>query len=215
MMAPLAVVLAAVGEGLVLGVVLVVSLISWIFNLVQGNKPKAKPGNRPRPANQEQSELERFLKEVVGNKPAPEPEKKRPAPPPVPKPARMDGEKRNKPKQKPQAKTQAPPRPAASERPGARMAQTHLAQATVGDGVRSHVSSQMEARNIDAAVKRDVDGAVRRDIDDAVRRDLGAGATTTASQQPVHPMILALRNPEGVRQAVMMAEILSRPKSMR
>ena len=201
----------ALGEGVILGIVLIISLISWIVNLVQGaNKPKPKPGNRPRP-NQGQSELERFLKEVVGGKPEPEPEKKRPAPP---KPARPVVEK--KPKPKPQAQRPVtPPRPAAADRPGARLAQTHLAATTMGDGVRNHVSSHLEPHNVDAKVKRDVESAVQRDIDDAVRRDIGSDRTTSASQRPIHPLIQVLRNPEGVRQAVMMTEILNRPKSMR
>ncbi len=209
-MTPSFIVLAALGESVILGIVLIVSFISWIVNLVQGaNKPKGKPGNRPRP-NQGQSELERFLKEVVGGKPEPEPAKKRPSQPP--KPARPVVEKKSKPQTQRPA---TPPRPAAADRPGARLAQTHLAATTMGDGVRNHVSSHLEPHNVDANVKRDVQSAVQRDIDDAVRRDIGSDRTTSASQRPIHPLIQVLRNPEGVRQAVMMAEILNRPKSIR
>jgi hypothetical protein len=214
MLPPYTIVLAAEG-GVVFVIVLIISVISWIVNLVQGNKPKAKPGNRQRQANQGQSELEKFLQEVVGNKPAPEPEKRRPAP--AQKPARAAAAERKGGKSKPQS--QRPPaaqRPAAADRPGARLAQTHLAPTAVGEGVRSHVSSHLEPRNVDAAVKRDVEGTVQRDIGDTVRQDIGVDGTLLTTQRaPVHPLIQALRSPQGVRQAVIMSEILNRPKSLR
>ncbi len=214
------VVLAAEG-GVVFVIVLIISVISWIVNLVQGNKPNGKPGNRPRPANQGQSELEKFLQQVVGNKPEPEPEKKRPAP--APKPVGVTGRDKKSGKSKPQSqrpaaaqRPAASSRPAPADRPGARLSQTHLTPTTVGDGVRSHVSSHLEPRNVDALVKRDVEGAVQRDIGDAVRRDIGVdGTLLTVQRAPVHPLIQALRNPQGIRQAIMMSEILNRPKSLR
>ena len=207
------VVLAAADGGVVFVIVLIISVISWVVNLVQGNKPKVKPGNRPRAANQGQSELEKFLQEVVGAKA--EPEKKRPAP--APKPARAARGDRKGGKSKPQSQRPAvAQRPAASDRPGSRLAQTHLTPTTVGEGVRSHVAGHLEPRNVDSQVNRDVDSVVQRDIGDAVRQDIGVdGTRPTVQRAAVHPLIAALRSPQGIRQAIVMSEILNRPKSLR
>jgi glucuronate isomerase len=78
----------------------------------------------------------------------------------------------------------------------------------------------MESRSIDARVEQDIGEGVRRDIDSRIQKDLGTnlGLDTTLAvrrTETVHPLIQALRNPQGVRQAILMAEILNRPKSMR
>ena len=216
------VVLAAEGGSIVFVIVLIISVISWIVNLVQGNKPNGKPGNRPRPGNQGQSELEKFLQQVVGNKPEPEPEKKRPAA--ANKPARAAGGEKKGGKSKPQSqrpstaqRPAASARPTPADRPGARLSQTHLTPTTVGDGVRGLGSSPLEPRNVDGLVIQNVGATVQRDIGDAVRRDIGVDGTllVAAQRAPVHPLIQALRNPQGIRQAIMMSEILNRPKSLR
>jgi hypothetical protein len=58
-------------------------------------------------------------------------------------------------------------------------------------------------------------GAVQRDIVDAIQQDIGVDGTKTVQQQSVHPLIVALRNPQGVRQAIILAEILNRPHALR
>lgn len=201
-------VLADAGGSIVFVIVLVISVISWLVNLVQGNNPKGvKPKQRPRP-DQGQSDLEKFLQEVVGNKPQPQQEKPRP-----PKPPRPQGQKKAKSKSPAQQRPAAVQAPVAMERPGARMQQTHLATAGLGDHFRN---SSIDQRSIDSVVKKDIDGTVRRDIDDAVQRDIGADGTLSSIQRaPVHPLIHAMRSPGGVRQAIVMAEILGRPKSLR
>lgn len=200
--------LADAGGSIVFIIVLVISVISWLVNLVQGNNPKGgKPKQRPRP-DQGQSDLEKFLQEVVGNKPQPQQEKPRP-----PKSPRPQGQKKAKSKSPAQQRPAAAQAPVAMDRPGARLQQTHLATAALGDNFRNN---SMDQRSIDSIVKKDIDGSVRRDIDDAVQRDIGADGTLSSIQRaPVHPLILAMRSPGGVRQAIMMAEILGRPKSLR
>ena len=199
----------AIGPGQVIAlIVFTISVLSWFINLVQGNNPKGgpRPQNRPRPGNPAQSELEKFLQEVVsgGN---PQPEKKRPAPPP--KPARAGGGEKKGGKPRPQ-------RPTTAERPGTRMSETHLANSELGGGVRNHVAAHLDPRNVDAAVQQNVGGAVRQDMDAAVQRHLGDNIGPAASQRPatVHPLIEVLRSPQGVRQAILMSEILKRPKAM-
>lgn len=202
-------ILADAGGSIVFVIVLVISIVSWLVNLVQGNNPKGvKPKQRPRP-DQGQSDLEKFLQEVVGNKPQPQQEKPRPAP----KQPRPQGQKKAKAKQPAQQRPAAAQTPATSDRPGARLQQTHLASAGLGESIRSNT---MDQRTIDSFVKKDIDNSVRRDIDDAVQRDIGADGTLSSIQRtPIHPLIQAMRSPGGVKQAIMMAEILGRPKSLR
>lgn len=208
----LIIVVAAAEGGVVMAIVLIISVISWIVNLIQGNTPKGKPVKRPRP--QQIEELEQFLQATVAA-PEREREKKRPAPNRQNRPA---GEKRsNKPKQsqsqRPNAQRPASQqRPAQLDRPGTRLAQSHLSQTAMGQGGRSNIGPQA----VDDSVKKDVDLAVQRDINDAVSRDIGVDGTLSVTQvQAVHPLIQALRNPQGVRQAILLNEVLSRPKSLR
>lgn len=185
-------------------VILIISLFSWVWNLFQGaEKPTKK--KRPRPENSGASELEIFLQQVVGDKPAnPRPEK----------PARPAGEKKqskNKQQQtrRPAETARSSERPASErtevDRPGKRLSQTHLQTSIMGEGIRPHVST----------LQSDVGTNVRRDIDETVQRDIGSDSTTTVNRPAEHPLIQTLRNPQGVRQAIILTEILNRPKSLR
>ena len=198
----------AIGISQIIGLVIfTVSVLSWFVNLVQGDKPKGAPRPKNRPRDPVQSELEKFLQEVVGGKG--QPEKKRPNPPPVPqqKQPRAANEKKGG-----KSKSQQP-RPTktetASQRPGERAAASHLQTSALGQGVRSHLRDHMEPNRIGAAVQQD--------IDSAVRNDLGSDATSDAVHRAgnIHPLAKALRDPQGVRQAILLNEILSRPKSLR
>ncbi len=206
-------VVAAAEGGVVMAIVLIISVISWIVNLVQGNTPQGKPV-APRPRPQQPNDQEQFLQ---ASKPVPAPEREREREKKRPVPARQTrppGDKRpTKPKQtQPQRPAAAQQRPTQPDRPGNRLAQTHLAQTAMGQGGRSSIGPQA----VDANVKKDVDTAVQRDITDAVRNDIGTDGTLGAVQvQAVHPLIQALRNPQGVRQAILLNEVLSRPKSLR
>ena len=67
----------------------------------------------------------------------------------------------------------------------------------------------MEANRIGAAVEQDIDSSVRRDL----RPDATSDALHRAGN--IHPLANALRDPQGVRQAILLNEILRRPKSLR
>jgi alcohol dehydrogenase class IV len=41
------------------------------------------------------------------------------------------------------------------------------------------------------------------------------GTTLSIQHAAVHPLVQALRNPQGVRQAIILSEILNRPRSLR
>lgn len=200
-------ILAAIGVGSIVTFLIIAAyVLSWLSNIIQSNNPKGpKPKNRPRP-NGGQSELERFLQEVAkkNSGESARPANAKPKPP-------------EKKKQKPPAPQPQAQRPSAPLRPGARLAESRLATSALGEGVRSHVASHMETRNVDNQAQKDIAGGVRRDIDDRVQRDMGSDATAIAMQRTevVHPLMAALRSPQGVRQAVLLTEILNRPKSLR
>lgn len=187
-------------------IIFTVSVLSWFVNLVKGNQPNQAPRPRNRPRDPVQSELEKFLQEVVGNKD--QPEKKRPAAQaPQQKSPRAANDKKGgkaKPQQQRPAKAET-----ASQRPGERAAASHLQTSALGQGVRSHLHEHMEPNRIGAAVQQDIDSAVRKDLGPNAASD----AVTRAGN--IHPLAKALRDPQGVRQAILLNEILSRPKSLR
>jgi len=202
-------------------VILIISVLSWGFNWFKENKPEPPQNrNRPRPNNGGQSELEKFLQDVVKKN---EPQPNRPAP--SPKPPRPEVGEKKKPKPRPspaqpQTQLQGARTPAAA-RPVTRLGQSSLPPLSgLGEGVRTHVASHLETRNVDTKVERDINAGVRRDIESKVQKDVGTdlGKDTTRTAQrteAVHPLMQALRSPQGVRQAILMAEILDRPKSLR
>lgn len=223
-------VLGAAEGGVVFAIIMIISVISWLVNLIKESQAKSKPTKRTRPVDQGPSELEIFMQEVSGKappqKPRPvqersnqqRPNQKRPGQqrPGQQKPGRSAADKKGgKPRGQQQPQPE-PSRPLVADRPGARLAQTHLASAGLGDNIRNHVSSNMDARSVENQVKQDVDNAVQRDISDSVQRNIGVDGTfANVQRQAVHPLILALRNPDGVRQALLMSEILKRPRSIR
>lgn len=205
MLQPFVPVLAiAVGQVIAL-IIFTISVLSWFVNIIQGNQPNGAPRPKNRPRDPAQSELEKFLQEVITGQQAP-PERKRPAP--QQKQPRTANEKKGN-----KSKPQQTPRPAKSEpvaeKPGQRLAQSHLQTSALGEGVRSHLSDYMQANRVGAAVQQDIDAAVRHDI--------GSNNSSQAAQRAgsVHPLAQALRDPQGVRQAILLNEILNKPKALR
>lgn len=199
----------AINPGQVIGLIIfTVSVISWIVNIVQSNQQNQAPRPKNRQRDPVQTELEKFLQEVMGNKE--QPERKR-ATPPVPqqKQSRSANEKKaNKAKAQQQQQRQ-PKTESGTSRHGERVATSHLQTSSLGQGVRSHLQEYMEPNRVEAAVKQDIDASVRRDI--------GSDATSDAIRRAgsVHPLALALRDPQGARQAILLNEILNRPKSLK
>ena len=199
----------AIGISQIIGLIIfTVSVISWFVNIIQGNKQNQAPRPKNRPRDPVQNELEKFLQEVVGNKG--QPEKKRAATPPVPqqKQSRASNEKRGG-KGKSQQQQRSAKAESATQRPGERAAASHLQTSTLGQGGRSLLHDHIQPNRIGAAVQQD--------IDSAVRKDLGSDVTSDAVHRAgsIHPLAKALRDPQGVRQAILLNEILSRPKSLR
>ena len=184
--------------------VLVISVLGWFVNVIQSNSanaaarqknpnPKAQPGR---------SEIENLLKELTGEKrkPKPEPkEAKREA-----QPARSQkpqNERKSKPNQAGSRGGQKQPAPVRS---APRSTESGLPSAHLGDGLRAHHLGNR------------VDAAVQKEITSAVKQDLGTPLAVPALfVTPVHPLVAVLQNPQGVRQAILLNEVLQRPKALR
>jgi hypothetical protein len=86
-----------------------------------------------------------------------------------------------------------------------RVADSKLPSGNLGAGVRSH---QLGNR---------VEASVVRDVTEPIQHDLGnrIAAATPPQEKPIHPLVKILRDPIGVRQAILLNEILQRPNAGR
>ena len=197
----------ALDVGEILGVIfLVLSVLGWFVKAVKGQNGNAAAPQAKKPAPQmRRMEIEDFLEEISGGKLR--------TPPAGP----VKQNKVNKPRQEQAAaaKKANKPEKASKPKPVAALAQQHLAKSKVGEGLRAHVSNFAKAERIPDEVQQDL----KSRIADEVRADLGAGGLAAAvppSKRPTaHPLIGLLRNPEGVRQAIALQEILQRPRAFR
>lgn len=186
-------------------IVVVLSILSWFINLVQGNNPDG--GARPQKPNAKppatRNELEALIQELTTEKRKPQPRKESP-PPPRPRPDRpRTGPAGNQ--QRPGSPPPYSPTRPASSAPEQKREQKPRGGSKLGDSVRGHhVGTRVESK-VPEEVKTDLPPAT------ATR----AAIALPVTQKTVHPMIQLLREPNGVRQAVILNEILQRPKSLR
>lgn len=226
-------------EGLGVVIFLVVSFISWILNMKNDGNKK---GNRPRPnrpragqagagAGQQargagkpdalKSELEAFLQEVTGQKQKPKPQNKpRPIPAKAPR-------KRIQPREQPAAVAREKPtrkRPKkAAPRPSSQRRQP---KKELGSKLREHVDDYMGESRVEKHVEEHmtegVSGRKDRRIGAHVRQHLGSSISGVPVQIEVDPkpantaeIIEMLRDPNSVRNAVIINEILKKPRALR
>lgn len=207
-------VLAALDVGEIIGIIfLVVSALGWFVKVVKG---QADAVQRPRIGPPEgvrmRTEIETFLEEISTAANPNRPPAKTNAPPRPAERPRPPGAKAGKKSGKPQpgAKPQKTPKPIAS------LAEQHLASSNLGAGVRSHVSDYMQPERIAAEVKQDLAGLIPAQVQAEIGRGKSiSGVATSTAAEPIHPLITLLRNPQGVRQAIVLQEILQRPKALR
>jgi hypothetical protein len=198
-------VLGAVDVGQIIGLcVLVVSVLSWFVNVIQGNtpdgaprQPKAKPG-----AQTGRVEIEHLLQELAGDKSKPKRERERREQPP--RPARSPSERGQK-KVKSAPQRPGGPPPYVPTRPTPRVSETHLPSSNPGAAIRAH---QIGSR-VDVAVSKDLTATVQHDLGNRI------SAALPPERPKVHPLINLLREPAGIRQAILMNEILQRPRASR
>ena len=192
----------------------VISVIVGMINSVKqaAAKNAAAPQNPPpqRPAmTSAQETMARFLDGLP-------PEDRTQAPPqrpqnqqgqnPRPQQRQKQQQKKN-PQKQPQASQQQPKN---SQKPR-----------SVGSGVSEHVDSFI-GDHVRSHMGRDVDNFVKKDIDERVKSHLGSqsskpvemSASDTGSAA-ADDILSVLKTPAGVRHAILVNEILSRPKSLR
>jgi hypothetical protein len=210
------------------GAILIISFIGWLSNIITSQqKPKAPQAARqqPRPRDKRvQDEIDAFLKEATGQerqkpqRPAGrdqvlsadeievvgKPQQRRPAP--KPKPA-------GKPAASPVPKRPEPSRAA----PGATMAQRHLAADTLGKDLQQHVRAHMLERPVGIALPSASTTASRLGVfsgDQSTGRK-AAEETLRRASTPASELLTLLRGPSGVRQAIILGEVLRRPRFTR
>jgi len=91
-----------------------------------------------------------------------------------------------------------------------------------GSGVGAHVESFI-GQHVQSHIGKQISDAVRNDISDQVRSHLGddknqqaaPAAATTHGSAAAGDLLAALRSPQGVRQAILISEVLGKPKALR
>lgn len=121
----------------------------------------------------------------------------------------------NRSQQQQQKKQKKNNKPNTQNRPGKSQPQSQQSaqRRPLGEGVRQHVEQHI--RHLDT----EVDDHVRMDIVDSVNSHLGQFSGEDTGTRPGNPtaarLVASLRSPEGVRQAMLINEILSRPRVLR
>lgn len=188
---------------------LVLSVLGWFVKAIKGQAGNAAPPpvRRQQPPNVRRSEIETFLEEISGGQVRKPPARATPPNRPANKPRLENVAAAKKPTKS--SKVPKPPKPVAA------LADQHLAKSNVGEGLRSHVSVFIkQEERISAEVRQDL----KNRMEGEVRSDLGSKALAPAPtvQRPqAHPLVALLRNPEGIRQAITLQEILQPPKALR
>jgi hypothetical protein len=213
-------------------VFLLISFIGWIINMINAQNPPPAPNRgpqrRPRARDRKvQNEIEQFLQEAMGNKDARRDEasddeievvevapQKRPPPPRRPPRPVAQSSSRPLVEQSPQDR----PRPAggATSRP--------FTPSTLGSSVASHVKDHMRER-VTQETSQHLPHAVNQNVTQhlgeflAGSRDNRQGVTPVFRSHANIPnpagLIAELRTSGGMRKAIVLQEILARPRVLR
>ena len=211
---------------------LVIAFVSWLWNVFNGNQNAQAGGARqmPRPGggkreNELQSEINRFLKNVMGQKPEREDELEV-----------LDDDDANAQRRRQKA-ARSKNRPAKREnmtgssmaessssagdvRPGGRIAQRKgPGSSNLGSGVRQHVADHMQ----EGRVLQQAQDFLAHGVAEKVQHNLGtftgiapagAAATVTSSRQTATALSVAkmMRDPVSLKEAFVLNLILDRPK---
>lgn len=205
---------------------IVISLISWVINQVNAqNRPPvqrrgAQRGGPQRRNRGVQEEIDDFLKEAAGRR-RPAGEGRKPA---AGRGRVLSADEIEIVEERPAPRRPAPAR-AARQKPGAGVSSRQLSSGEqLGSTVRDHVRTHMDER-VGAAAEDNLPNAVNQ----LVTEHLGAFGADAASstgrtaqsetrrraRQRAAALRTAFRTPGGARNAVLMHEIMSRPRSLR
>ena len=224
--------LAAIDFDMIVGLLFAaVSIGVAIVNSINGKKepPRKNGGGRPKDQRVRQ-EIDEFLQQQGGGRKArpvevqldeielvEEPPRRRPSP--VVKPTKTP-RKQQQAASPPRPKTPQPVTPAT--RPSAlptqvtRRGETAVGSSDFGGGLREHVQTAM-AERVAAQAQRDIPH-LSTQVNEMVRSDLGVfsvSGKTDAVRSGSSSLIQMLQNPKTARQAVLMSEIMGRPRALR
>jgi hypothetical protein len=200
------------GAAFVAGIVIM--FLFWVLRIFsKAQEDSSPPSVRPRRAerDRQRDEIEEFTRQQTARRRGREEdileviEEARPP--------RRQGQTRPKPsgQRLPQQQRPGQPAPAASaqrSRPGETLSNRHANQSeSLGSGVRSHLAEYMEDR-IDQSVQQHLVGGVGQ----SVQQHLGAVARMGEARTGEHPIVRLLRDPNGVRTALILNEVLTRPR---
>lgn len=192
--------------------ILVITVLGWIVNAIKGNDADGKPlPQRNKPKRDLRSELEVFLEEL--QQPQQQPQE------PVRRPERPANPVQSQ-KQKQQANRQRPPKAPKPQPTLAKTAQKPQKAKSLSSqpsqSLRDHVASFMGDNRVAAEVQQHL----AHRVDQSVEQNLSGGTVAPVEAAQVrraapHPLLSLLARPEGMRQAILMNEILERPKALR
>ncbi len=211
---------------------LLISFIGWIMNLINAQNPPPQPqqpARRPPIRDRKvQNEIEEFLQEAIGRR---DPQQRQPVVgsddieiiEPAPQrrpPSQKQPQSRGS---KPPA-TQRPPRLAQAQPPGQGLSERHIhPSAEMGQRGRSQAADHMQAR-MGAQVARDLPHQINQSViqhlgefradDNDTRRDVAPVIRSRAAIQDATGLIAALREPAGMRRAIVLQQILAKPRAL-
>lgn len=221
----------AAGETAISVLFLVIAFISWLWNVFNGNQIAPGAGQRPQPQPggrkvepDLQAEINRFLKNVMGQKQGQEDElevlvvEDEDESPRHRQKSRSKAEAASRKSAAAQAKPQGSEGPGEA-RPGGRISQRKgPGSTTLGSGVRQHVAEHMQ----EGRVLQQTQSHLAHGVAEKVQQDLGiftgltpvgAAATVTSSRQTATALGVAklMRDPASLKEAFVLNLILDRP----
>lgn len=222
--------LAAGGADLIFPLIFgLISFVAWISNVLKKNQEEQirRNASQKRPKDQKvRREIEEFLQQQKSGRPfqpatdiletdfvevVEEPSSRR-RPTPVVPPTKTPKANRKPAPQKSKAPIPSktpPPQPQRSP-------VGNLSRAPLGADLREHVSQAM-AERVKAQAERDLPH-LASSVAEQVKADLGEFSVSkkaTAPRSTASPLIQMLIDPQSARQAVLMSEIMGRPKALR
>ena len=155
-----------------------------------------------------QNEIEAFLQQVTGQRPSRPAKKRRPKK----RPPRQEQRPPRRGDEPPQGRRRPP-----KQRPRRLKKRRPQEDRGVGSGIAEHVDEYI-SQHVKEHIDNDVDEHVQVTIVDEVKDHLGPGAIPVA--KPAGPSAAEavralLRDPQGVRNAILVNEVLSRPRALR
>lgn len=205
---------------------LVIAFISWLWNVFNGNQNAPGAGRQAQVGGKKvekdlQAEINRFLKNVMGQRPGQEEELE----------VLEDEDEQPRSRKKQRSKAEAGKRTSAASqpnsqgregpgntRPGGRISQRKgPGSTTLGSGVRQHVAEHMQ----EGRVLQEAQSYLAHGVADKVQKDLGSftgvnpagdAATVTTSRQTATALSVAkmMRDPVNLKEAFVLNLILNR-----